>query len=106
MTDTRRKSKIDIQFTMNQTKPGPEVHQQMSLRSYSNYISCQKCGKSGYSDAEQKCNYASCIFFGICSLPWFIYKTLKKKDLNCYDSEHKCIYCGEAIASYKACEDF
>jgi hypothetical protein len=97
---------INIQFTRNQTILTPEGNQKLSLRSYSNWAHCSKCGKAGYTRTEQKCNYANCVCSVFCSIPWCIYMSLKKKDLACYDTDHCCVHCNDSIASYKACEDF
>ena len=96
MTDPRA-------LNTNQTNVNPSaVIQTLSLRAYSECVVCPHCHKVGFSRSEQKCNVISVVLF--CCLPncWYCYNVYKNKDLNCYDSEHKCSSCGTHISSYNA----
>ncbi len=75
--------------------------QRDSLRSYSECIVCPYCNKIGFSYTELKCNFISLLGFCLCTKCWFLYNIIAKKDLNCYDADHKCYHCGNHISSYK-----
>lgn len=80
-----------------------KAYQTANLRSYSQCAVCHSCGRIGFTHAEQKCNVLN--FLCCCFLPncWFCCQIHKKKDLNCYDSEHFCGHCKVSLANYSAC---
>ncbi len=90
---------------MTDANSGTYQLQAESLRAYSQYVVCPKCNKGAYSVADQRWNIIgviSCIFCGAC---WWGFIIFKKKDLACYDTEHKCqnSQCNEKIGDYKGC---
>jgi hypothetical protein len=77
--------------------------QENNLRAYPEFIICPNCSAMGVSRAEQKCNLANVVFACCFTSCWFAWQIYKKKDLNCYDSEHRCSSCNQMIANYTAC---
>jgi hypothetical protein len=92
----------DLKITMNQGDEA-KVLQENSLRAYSECITCPHCGKVGFSRSTQTCNIINVIFCVFCPDCWFAWQIFKKKDLNCYDAEHRCTACNQMIANYNAC---
>lgn len=92
----------DLRVNFNQGDEAVRI-QQENLRSNAACAVCPRCGKVGYTRAEQKCNVASIVFFCCLSECWFCYQILQKKDLNCYDATHTCTNCNTMIANYNAC---
>ena len=93
----------NISMATNQTDP-KFIIQSQNLRSYSNYAVCPRCGRSGYTLAEQQCSTPGVISSVFCSSLWAIWQIFKKKDLNCYDTVHYCVECNEILAEYKSCQ--
>lgn len=92
----------DGQVTRNQGDEA-KIIQEMNLRSYSQCINCPTCGKIGYTKSESQCNALNLIFAICLGQCWFCHQILKKKDLNCYDAEHRCVSCNTVVANYTAC---
>ncbi len=74
------------------------------LKSNGQFISCPYCKSQQVTRTEQKLSLVNTLC-GILTgpIPWLIFQSLRKKDINCYDAEHYCVQCGMKIANYKAC---
>ena len=88
----------------NQEFSTPEESQKKGLRTYSTYVTCEQCGKSGFSEAHQKCNTLDCVYGFILAPFWYITKLIRKKDMICYNSVHKCVHCKAEVGTYSACD--
>lgn len=81
--------------------PLQTLHQQC-LKSYPQYVECE-CSKSGATEVINRINIVSavtCYCFGCC---WMLVQIHKKRDLNCWDADHKCRTCGKILFEYKSC---
>ena len=77
---------------------------QYGLKSQSKYVCCPYCNKQGMTKVDQSCSFTTGLF---CVLGGFLFTTVvqlcRGKDINCTDTEHYCIGCGNKLASYKSC---
>ena len=74
------------------------------LKSGTTFIVCPYCKNHGPTISKRtiSCpNLTCCVLFGFGG--WICHQALKKKDINCYDSNHFCQTCGNKVGEYKAC---
>ena len=80
-----------------------ETKDESFFRSHSVYAKCTSCSSTAPTHVNQNCSLLNCLFGYYCGSYWFIYSSLKNKDLNCKNAEHKCASCGTTLANYSAC---
>ena len=75
-----------------------------SLKSYSQFVSCPYCRNQGMTKVQQSCSCLSvCCCLTFLAVPWLIFQACRGKDINCYDTEHYCVRCGNKLAAYRSC---
>ena len=74
------------------------------LKSSPAYINCPHCTNLAVTKTESELNLSNLccsICFGV--IIWLGFQACREKDINCYDSVHKCSKCGAVLNKYSAC---
>jgi hypothetical protein len=74
------------------------------LKSDSKFVCCPYCKNDAMTKTKQKTSIPNFLcFLATGPIAWLGFQVLRKKDLNCYDSDHYCTKCKNVMASYRAC---
>ena len=87
----------------NQVHSPEQLATILSLKSISTFISCPGCKSIGVTKTTPECNVLSMITGCFCHPCWFCFHACNSKDLNCYDTTHHCINCGNLVGKYSSC---
>ena len=74
-----------------------------ACKAYPQFVNCPSCNAGAATHVENKISMVSGITCFFCVVCWSLFHIFKKRDLNCYDSEHKCGKCQKDLFSYKSC---
>ena len=94
--------KTEASIVNNQVRPKPIDPD--TLRSKSVSLVCPFCKSQINTNVEQICSWSNlCCSIFTTPITWAIFQCCRKKDYNCYDTEHSCPNCKIKLGQYKAC---
>ena len=94
--------KTEASIVNNQVRPKPIDPD--TLRSKSVSLVCPFCKSHINTNVEQICSWSNlCCSIFTTPITWAIFQCCRKKDYNCYDTEHSCPNCKIKLGQYKAC---
>ena len=67
-------------------------------------LKCQFCHKVTATKVDRSLNVCACLLCyctGICF--YVCVQAIRKKDLCCWNAEHRCAFCGNVVGAYTAC---
>jgi hypothetical protein len=74
-----------------------------SLRSQSVLVNCIICRTPAPTKTKSYCSFINSLLCIFLTVFWASYMCLRRKDWNCYNTDHNCGKCGNYIDTYTAC---
>ena len=90
-------------IVVNQENPVVVLSQDM-FKSTSLFMVCPYCERNINTSIKETFNCATLLLCLFCTpLLYVIIQCLRKKDICCFDVDHRCPYCNNRLGSYSSC---
>ena len=67
-------------------------------------LKCQFCHKVTTTKVDRSLNVCACLLCYCTGIVFYVcVQAIRKKDLCCWNAEHRCAFCGNVVGAYTAC---